>query len=206
LFKVSNDISWEITEIGNRGNYDLLLTSVRQSIFEGSLLGKILGFTTRIINPENLLNQVKGRENLFENSHFDQTTRYLLNKSKVPVGILVDKEFKTPNHVFIPIFSALDSFLIEFARKLINNSSSQIIFLDISGNLKNKLELKEMIRRIEQIAPNHVNIQNDKILNKEFLIQQDLMLVSLESWNKLIDSKSIWLSDIPSTLIIKNIK
>lgn len=206
LFKVSNDISWEITEIGNRGNYDLLLTSVRQSIFEGSLLGKILGFTTRIINPENLLNQVKGRENLFENSHFDQTTRYLLNKSKVPVGILVDKEFKTPNHVFIPIFSASDSFLIEFARKLINNSSSQIIFLDISGNLKNKLELKEMIRRIEQIAPNHVNIQNDKILNKEFLIQQDLMLVSLESWNKLIDSKSIWLSDIPSTLIIKNIK
>jgi hypothetical protein len=40
-------------------------------------------------------------------------------------------------------------------------------------------------------------------MKKEFLIKQDLMVVSLESWKKLVDSQSVWLSSIPSVLIIK---
>ena len=67
LFKASSDIESDISEVANKGDYDLLLIGVGQSILDGSLLGKILGFTTRIINPEKLLNQVTGKENLFEN-------------------------------------------------------------------------------------------------------------------------------------------
>jgi hypothetical protein len=33
-----------------------------KSMYEGSLLGRLLGFTTKIINPEKLLNTVKGKE------------------------------------------------------------------------------------------------------------------------------------------------
>lgn len=205
LFKVSDDISWEITEIGNRGEYDLLITSIRQSIFEGSLLGKVLGFTTRFLNPENLLNQVTGRENLFENAYFDQTTRSILYRSKVPVGILIDKGYTSADHVFIPVFFESDGFLIDFARKLVINSGSQITFFDIAGQLKDKIKMKEEIRAIERVAPNHIHIQTGKVIDKEFLQKQDLMLVSLESWKKLVDSKSLWLSEIPSVLIIKNI-
>ena len=41
-----------------------------------------------------------------------------------------------------------------------------------------------------------------KLVKKEFLETQDLMLVSLESWKKLIDSRIVWMDNIPSTLII----
>jgi uncharacterized PurR-regulated membrane protein YhhQ (DUF165 family) len=44
---------------------------------------------------------------------------------------------------------------------------------------------------------------NERIIDKEFLVSQHLMIVSIESWKKLVDSKSLWLSDIPSTLILK---
>jgi len=203
FFKASNDIDFDITELANKGDYDLLLIGVGQSIFEGSLLGKILGFTTRIINPEKLLNQVTGKESLFENSPFDERTRSILNKSKLPVGVLVDKNFTVTDKVFIPVFSNTDIFLINFVQKLINNAESRITLLDASGQIKNDTDLKERIRIIEQTAPNHIRVLNERIIDKEFLSEQNLMIVSINSWKKLVDSKSLWLSDIPSTLIIK---
>lgn len=204
LFKASNDVESDITEVANKGEYDLLLIGLGQSIFEGSLLGKILGFTTRFINPEKLLNQVTGRESLFENSPFDDKTQHILNKSKVPVGVLIDKKFTSAETVFIPVFSENDIFLIQFAQKLIHNSESQVTLLDVSGHIQNYPELKEKIRAIEHRAPNHIHVMSNRVLDKHFLEEQDLMLVSLDSWKQLIDSKSIWLSDIPSTLILKN--
>ncbi|MDP3359972.1 MAG: cation:proton antiporter [Lutibacter sp.] len=204
LYKASNDIDADIAEVANKGNYDLLLIGVGQSIYEGSLLGKFLGFTTKIINPEKLINQVTGKENLFESSTFDDRTRTILGKSDTSVGVLIDKGFSKIDQVFIPIFSEKDIYLLLFAQKLIKNSSSQIIILDAVGQIKNNSEMRELIRAIEQFAPNHINLLNQRIIEKAFLKQNDLMIVSANSWKKLIESKSDWLSDVPSTLILSD--
>lgn len=204
LFKVSSNIDSDISEVANRGDYDLLLIGIRQSIFEGSLLGKILGFTTRFINPENLISRLTGKESLFEDSPFDERTRNIVNRSRVTVGVLVDKNFTAADTVFIPVFSENDVFLIQFAQKLINNSDSQITILDVADQIKNNSEIKEKLRSIEQKVPNHINVLNGKKIDKEFLNEQNLMIISIDSWKKLVDSKSLWLSSIPSTLIIKD--
>ncbi len=204
LFKASNDIETDIAEVANSGDYDLLLIGVGQSIFEGSLLGKILGFTTKIVNPENLLNQVTGKENLFENSAFDFRTRSIINKSKVPVGVLVDKGFEKLDQVFVPLFSEEDAILIDYAQKLINSSKSQISILDTTGAVGKTPALKEKIRAIEQNAPHHLSLINQKKLESAFLKKQDLMLISMNSWSHLVDTKSLWLSDVPSTLIVNS--
>ncbi len=206
LFKASNDINSDIAEVANKGDYDLLLIGVGQSIFEGSLLGKILGFTTRLINPDRLLSQVTGKENLFETSPFDDRTREILSKSSVPVGVLLDKELKTMDKVFLPIFTESDNFLITYAQKLIHNSGSQITMLDVSGQIKNKPEIKEALLSIEQSTPRQLTFLNDMVIDSSFLKQQDLMLISIESWKELVETKSQWLSDIPSTLILTEIK
>lgn len=202
LHKASNDIDADIAEVANEGNYDLLLVGEGQSIYEGSLLGKILGFTKKIINPEKLINQVTGKESLFENSPFEERTQQIINKSEVSVGILVDNGFQKIDQVFIPIFSEKDVFLITFAQKLIKNSTSHITILDAEGQIKNHSYLKEAISAIVQFAPNHINFINEQAIEKEFLIQNDLMIISADSWKKLVETKSIWLSDIPSTLIL----
>ncbi len=202
LFKASNDIDSDIAEVANKGDYDLLLIGVGQSIFEGSLLGKILGFTTRFINPDRIISQVTGKESLFENSPFDDRTRLILSKSKVPVGVLVDKGISDLSQVFVPIFSKEDAFLIRYCQKLINNSASQITILDVTGEVKSRPEIKEDIKAIEQFAPNHINLITERIIDKEFLKQQNLMLISFTSWRKLIETKSLWLADIPTSLII----
>lgn len=202
MFKPSLDIDSDIAEVANEGDFDLLLVGLGQSIFEGSILGKILGFTTRIINPDRLLNQVTGKESLFESSPFHERTRQIISNSNVPVGILVDKGLGEIKRVFIPLFSEEDHFLIQYGQKLITNSESQITLFDAVGKIKNQPATKEAIRAIEQTAPNHITLMNERILDPEFLKSQQLMIISMESWKKLVDSKSLWLADIHSTLIV----
>ena len=203
VFKVTNDIDADIIDTANQGEYDLLLVGLGQSIFDGTLLGKILGFTTRIVNPDRLIDKFTGKEGLFENSPFDERTRHIILKSKMPVGILIDKDLEEVNQIFMPIFSKEDSFLIEYAKKLINNNGSQITVLDASGEVKNTRDIQETIRSIEQIAPNHIMIMHDRTIKKEFLENQNLMIISLDSWKKLIESQSTWLNNTPSVLILK---
>jgi Kef-type K+ transport system membrane component KefB len=203
LFKPTNDIDAEIAEVANRGDYDLLLVGVGQSIFEGSLLGKVLGFTTRIINPNRLLGTVTGKERLFDNTTFDERTRSILSRSHVPVGILIDKALEKIDRVFIPLVEPRDRFLIGYAQRLINNAEAQITILDLNDVAKNDAEIRESIRAIEQNAPQHIRLLQDKSVDKAFLAQQELVIVSLESWKKLMESHSAWLNTTSSVLILK---
>jgi hypothetical protein len=203
LYKASNDLDYEIAEVANNGDYDLLLIGIGQSMFDGSLLGRILGFTTRIINPEKLINQVTGKESLYDNYPFDERTKQILNRCKIATGVLVDKGYTKLEHVLVSISQKEDIFLLGFAQKLIKNSDAQIVILDLKEVIKKNITLKEEIRSIEQSAPNHITVLNDKQIDREFLKRQDLMLIGIESWKNLVDDNSRWLSNIPSTLILK---
>jgi hypothetical protein len=54
---------------------------VRNLFFEGTILGKVMWFTT-IINPDRLIDKFTGKEGLFENSPFDERTDKSLLKQK----------------------------------------------------------------------------------------------------------------------------
>lgn len=205
LFKPSGNIDAHIPEVANEGNYDLLLIAVGQSIFEGSLLGKILGFTTRIINPDRLLDTVTGRESLFENSPFDEHTRLILSRSNIPVGVFLDKGLGAINHVFIPGPSGKDPFVMNFAEKLINNSNTQITVANTARYFKKQLAVQHVGEDgmpTYSAAEDYVQVINDRDVDGDFLQQQDLMIISADNWKKLVESKSKWLSQIPSTLIL----
>ncbi|MFT3794917.1 cation:proton antiporter [Flavobacterium sp.] len=203
LFKASNDIDADIIEIANHGEYDLLLVGLGQSIFEGTLLGRLLGYTTRIINPDRLIDKFTGKEGLFENSPFDERTRQIVAKTKMPVGILVDKNLENLDEVFVPIFTEGDAFLVDFAKKLIFNNNSHVTFVDPNNAVKEHPEIGESILALEEEMPINITMMEERTMKKDFLSKQDIMIVSLESWKKLVDSQSIWLSNIPSVLILK---
>lgn len=202
MFKVSTDIIQETVDVAQKGDYDLMLMGVRNSIYSGSLLGNILGFTTKIIDPDILIEQVKGKENMFDHSIFDERTKQLLNKSSIPVGIVLEKNLSKIDKIFLPLFGNDDANLLKYAQRLISNNEAQIIIVDINGYTKRHSEVKEIIRSIENIAPNHISLSYKQQLDKEFLDEMDLMIVSIQSWKNLIESKSIWISNVPTTLII----
>jgi Kef-type K+ transport system membrane component KefB len=204
IFKVTMDIETEIADIANQGDYDLLLVGLGKSIFEGTILGKVIGFTTRIINPDRLIDKFTGKEGLFENSPFDERTRQIIAKTKMPLGILIDKDLQNVNQVFIPIFSPEDSFLIDYVQKLIYNNDSKIRILDVNGIVNTNFVMESAINSLQQKYPNNIGLIKEENVKKEFLDKQNLMLISLESWKALVDSRSDWLSEVPSVLILKH--
>ena len=203
LFQATVDIESNIADVANSGEYDLLLIGLGKSIFEGSLLGKVLGFTTRIMNPDRLIDKFTGKEGLFENSPFDERTRQIIAKSKTPLGILIDKDLQKVEQVIIPIFSPEDTFLLDYAQKLISNNNSQIMILDVNGSINTNFVLKSAINSLEQKYSKNFSLIDDNIIKNEFLINLDLMIISVESWKLLLDKYSIWLKKVPSVLIFK---
>lgn len=199
LFKATIDVESDIAEIANQGNYDLLLIGSGTSIFEGSLLGKVFGFTTRIVNPKSIINKVTGKEKLFSNTLFEDITKSVLLNSNIPVGILMDKDLSEINNVFVPVFDEKDIFLIDYARRLAENVDANIYILDASG----QDSVVNSIAILNKNIPGKIRVLNHKTINKENLKNHDLMLVSLDSWAKLVDSQSIWLNNKPATLIIR---
>ncbi|WP_395059119.1 cation:proton antiporter [Flavobacterium sp.] len=203
IFKATIDIETDIADIANHGDYDLLLVGLGKSIFEGTLLGKVLGFTTRIINPDRLLDKITGKEGLFANSIFDERTRQIIAKNKTPLGILVDNELNYTDKVFVPFFSTDDSFLVDYIQKLVYNNNSKIKIIDVNNQIENNFLIKNAIQTLEKTYPDNIALVNEDQILKSFLIKQDLMVISLDSWKKLVDSQSVWLSNLPSVLIIK---
>lgn len=203
IFKATNDMETDIADIAHQGKYDLVLVGLGKSIFEGTLLGKVLGFTTRIINPDRLLDKFKGKEGLFENSPFDDRTRLIISKTKTPLGILIDKDMHNIDKVFVGIFSVGDVFLIDYAQKLIYNNDSHITLLDNNEHTKNNFIVENALSAVQKNYQDNIQVIHLDEINKPFLLQQDLIIFSLETWKKLVDEQVSWLTDIPSVLIIK---
>jgi hypothetical protein len=121
----------------------------------------------------------------------------------MPLGILIDKDLQDVNQVFIPIFSSEDSFLFDYAQKLIFNNNSKIEILDVNGDIPTNFVVQSAMESLENKYPNNINLMEDEIMQKEFLASKDIMIISLESWKSLVDSQSDWLRGIPSVLILK---
>jgi Kef-type K+ transport system membrane component KefB len=204
LFKATIDIESNIAEEANNGDYDLLLIGLGKSIFEGSILGRVLGFTTRIINPDRLIDKFTGKEGLFENSPFDERTRQIIANTKTPLGILIDKDLHKVDRIIIPIFNVEDTFLLDYAQKMIYNNNSQIIIFDVNENKNTNFVFKSAIDSLINTYPQNINIIDNQTINKKFLANLDLLIISVESWKLLLDKYRNWLRKAPSVLIIKH--
>ena len=203
IFRASNDVARDVAEVANKGGYDLLLIGIGQSIYEGSFLGRVLGFTTRIINPERLKNKLTGKEKLFNTSHFDDRTREILVGTEVPVGIFIEKKYTETRNVIIPFICESDVKLVYYFQKLINNSDAIITLVDINGFIESNIELKERLNQIEEYVPNNIQVLKEWELEKNEISTYDLMLVSLQGWESLVTEDEEWLANSPSTLILR---
>ena len=163
----------------------------------------MLGFTSRIINPDRLIDKFTGKEGLFENSPFDERTRQLISKTKMPLGILIDKGLKDVNEVFIPIFNANDAFLVDYAQRLIYNNDARVSILDVKQIVSANFVLQSAITSLEKKYPDNLIVDSKVPIDADFLSKQDLMIISLESWKMLVHDESAWLKKVPTVLIVK---
>jgi hypothetical protein len=147
---------------------------------------------------------LKGKEGLFENSPFDERTRQIVTRTKTPLGILIDHDFDKLDHIFVPIIKSEDVVLIDYVQKIIFNNNSIISFLDTNGFIKNNFVMQSAIATLTQKFPNNIVVVTESNLDHTFFKEQDLTLISLESWKVSIDSDTTWVDELSSVLIMKS--
>ncbi|MCE7064702.1 cation:proton antiporter [Dyadobacter sp. CY326] len=203
LFKPSQNIEHDIIETANEGAYDMLMIGIGRTVFEGTFLGKILGFTSKIISPERLFDTITGKEKLFHANVFDERTAQIIKSVKVPVGILIEKNLDKVEDILVPIFSPADRFLIQFAQKLGLQENIRLTMMDPASTAVLSSEIHDELIEISEIDPERITLLDENMLEKDFLQGKDLMIISLASWKKAVESHSLWLSHSPSVLIVR---
>lgn len=203
VFQPSKNIDEVLTKTSNQGDYDLLLVGMGRSIFEGTLMGRILGFTSRVINPELFYERLKNREVKAVSDFFDDRTAHIIKTVKIPVGILVDRGMKNVEVLFVPIFSLTDAALFPYLQKFLHNSPIRINLLDAKNVIRQSVEFKEALRTLSLAAPGRFEILSFADQHEIQFETFDLMLVSVESWMRMVEEEESWLPKAPSALIVK---
>ena len=203
LFKPTLDIDKEIVETANEGGYDLLIIGMGPSIFEGSFLGKMIGITSKIINPEKFYNTITGKDSNVEGTTFNSRINNIIKTTKGSLGIFIDKGLTKIEIVFIPILSLGDAFILDYAYRMIQNNGARIKIVDPLGVIQNNIAFQNIINSIEQQYPMHLSFLGESAIDKDYLATMDMMVVSMDSWKRLMDGRSEWLVNAPSVLVVK---
>lgn len=202
-FKPSQDIIPEVIRMANDEACDLMLVGTSQSIYEGTLLGNLLGLTSKLIEPEKLLRTLTFQQNIFSASFFDIRTQDMIDNAKVPVGIFINRGFGEAREVLMPLLGIHDEALFIYAKKLVANNEANITMVDNGGSCERIPDIKEDIRRMAADTNGKISLVCDTPMDKEMLDRFDLMLVSYGTWKTMAETKAAWLKDIPSTLVIR---
>lgn len=203
VFRVSNDIDRDVVQTVNTGDFDLAIVGAGRSIYEGTLLGRIVGITSRIINPERLIETITGKERLFEQTDLDDRTRQFLRDTRIPIGIYVEKGFERLEHVVVPLFSLSDSALLPYAQKLVHNQRAHVTLLDAADVFRQSPELLATLQGMQQAAPDLLTLERTPAIDAERISDQDLLLIGIDSWRRAVAQQSPWLSAAPSMLIMR---
>ncbi len=195
VYKPTRDLDADIALEANSGKYEILLIGLGSSIFEGSILGRLLGLPGKMMHPSLLLNSVKQIDRIFDESPFNQRTQHLLSLTHIPVGILVDKNFETANHVLVLIIHPNDEKIRHFTKRMALHGNNTVVEQDLRNLPSNELHSKNL--SLAEV----VNQTLDSFNWEKF----DLVVMSLESWKAAIDNQDTWLEKAPSVLLFGNL-
>lgn len=207
MFEVASDTYQKMIKVANRGEYNLLLIGKTSSIYEGNILGNIIGLSNKLLQfPHIIISKLlHNKKSPIIRSKLDENIQTILTKSDLPVGIFIDKGLASVKNVFVPIFDENDIFIGEYMKKLARNSYVRIMLWDAIGLSDNSIDFIKSIRIIKEINPYLFHLWNNGIpIEKDVLQKYDLILISINSWKKLQEKDSGWKKDIPSVLIIDN--
>ena len=115
------------------------------------------------------------------------------------VGVLIDKGFNQINNVVLLLYDSSDKFLLQFGRKFLMNSASELTIIDRNNFLQKDKSVAEMIKAN---ASKKINFQTEMTFSDTSANNFDLILISLESWDKIRETNSEWIKNSPSLLII----
>lgn len=202
MFEAAPDVEREIIRVATSFQYNLVMVGIGQSVFDGTLMKTLFGLTKRF-NPLRLFVKWFSAGKHDNLKSLDDQTRNIISQIPSPVGIFIDKDFQSAEHIVIPLFDAADAFLLVYASRLYENNQSQITILDSTRLLKSENDHAAGIGFIDVTRFKNIKIVHTSKPERKQIENTGLMLISLETYEKAVQNKEPWLSYSPSILVIR---
>ena len=129
----------------------------------------------------------------------------LLYRNKVSTGIFVENNYTDAKKVFVPILTKEDSVSFSYLYQLAKNPDVKVMVWDAIGLIQRDESVQKLFQFIQRKTDGRVYLwDNDKKIEESFIQLQDLVIIGIGGWGKLICSAISWKSSLPSVLIIKD--
>lgn len=202
--KISENFLDDIVNMVEEFGYNFLSVGIHQQIIDDSAWPQNMNLQNN--EPTTGWKRSNANDNAFarKNDIVEQLSS-LLNRVMIMTGIFINKDFEKMNHIFIPLLDNKDVPLFRFVNSFSIKEVSSVITWDAVGIIENNPDLKKMYRDKLRSSDGKFTLwDTNKKIDCNFIKQQDLMIIGLESWCKLIGTALSWFHVLPSTLIIKD--
>lgn len=129
----------------------------------------------------------------------------LLNRNKVPTGIFLDHGLTETTRIFIPVLCKADVHIFTFIYQAAQKENVQIMVWDAVGIIPSEPKMQKLYQFIVKKSDGRVHLWDDnKKIENDFIQHQDLVIIGIDGWRKLIGAPLSWREALPSMLIIKD--
>jgi hypothetical protein len=130
----------------------------------------------------------------------------LVSRNSVPTGIFIDNGLSEIKNIFIPILSKADVHIFTFIYHTALKENVKIMIWDAIGIIGSEPKMQKLFQFIVKRTDERVQLWNDdRKIEEDFIRRQDLIIIGVDGWVKLINAPLPWKEVLPSTLIIKDI-
>ena len=130
----------------------------------------------------------------------------LLDMNPITTCLFINNDLMGLNKFFVPILGVSDTKVLpspiaRFARK----ENTEFMFWDAIGAIEHNQKLQKFYNSCQKLTEDKVYTwDTNKKIEVDFVHLQDLCLMGVEGWNKLIRTNLPWIEYLPSTLVIKS--
>lgn len=202
FLKVSHNFTDDILKTAEEQKCNLILLGIGSNVLNPALWDKYCKLKRESETPDNILSQFKPHE-----AKSLQNVSNILSRNPDASGVFINNNYKDAHNVFVPILDKEDVHIFTYIYQIANkNSQVSVTIWDAIGITEaNNPKVQKLFQYIAKKTDNRVKRwDRDKKIDESFIATQDLIVIGIEAWEKLISAPLSWTASLPSTLIIKD--
>lgn len=201
LFVQSTDnYCGDITKICEEQNSDLILIGIHHNELDPEVIkkyGQLKSDPT--LSDIFILDQFEKNE-----AEILKDLNAIFSKNKVSTALFLDNGTTQFKKLFIPILQKSDIHLFPYIYQIAQQENVKIMIWDAIGMIESDAKIQKLYQFINKKTGGGIYLwDNNKKIECDFIHEQDLMIIGLGGWHKLICTPLSWRECLPSMLIIK---
>ncbi len=200
--ETSTDYVSDILDYAEKYDCNLILLGIGKQVFNPMLWSKYLS-----LKRDSLSCGEQQMERHFNENEVRSLTSVatLLNRNPRATGVFVMNDFSETRKIFVPILDKEDIHLFTYIYQIAQKEKVKVMVWDAIGIIESHPKVQKLYQFMQKKTDGRIYIwDNNKKIEHDFIQQQDLVVVGIEGWDKLISSALQWTDSLPSTLIIKD--